>query len=87
MNTRLWKTCGYVCAKALDNLWVNSLLLAGRRGYAQVMQELSTACSHVLMGMQSLKGKGLLALLPLSTENTTTTLYLSKLIYREEEML
>ena len=29
MNVKLWKTCGYVCAKALDNLWIN---LAVREG-------------------------------------------------------
>ena len=33
------------------------------------------------MGMEALKRKGLLGFLRLSTANTSTTLYISKLIY------
>lgn len=38
------------------------------------------------MGVLSLMDKALVHLLWLSTANTSTTLYLSKLIYKEEEM-
>ena len=86
MNSCLWKTCGYVCVKALDNLWVNSYLPKGTLDYTQVILELSTAYPQVLIRLDSLQRKHLRGLFCFSTANTSTTLYISKLIYREEEM-
>ena len=81
MNVGLWKTCGYVCAKALDNLWVRLVVRKGGRVHTQVIQVLSTAYPQGALGVKALKNKGLLELFCLSTAITSTTLYLTKLIY------
>ncbi len=80
----LWITCGYVCAKALDNLWINPTLLARGKIHPQVIRGLSTACPQGLKGINALRDKGSMALFYLSTATTSTTIYLSKLIYKKK---
>lgn len=81
MNMNLWKTCGYVCAKTVNNLWINLSPLPHRRVHTQVTQELSTAHPQGLLGVEALCNKCLREMLYLSTATTSTTLYISKLIY------
>lgn len=78
MNTSLWITCGYVCAKALDNLWINLSSLAHQQVHPHVTQQLSTVYPQGLIGAEALLSRRLLDLLYLSTVSTTTTfIYLS----------
>ena len=81
MNMSLWKTCGYVCAKTVSKLWINSSPLTSPQVHTQVTQELSTANPQGLLGVEALCNRCSAALLYLSTATTSTTLYISKLIY------
>ncbi len=81
MNTILWITCEYVCAEALDNLWIDARGVEKGEVHAQAMQVLSTAYQQGRMGVEFLADKVLRLFTQLSTAITSTTLYLSKLIY------
>lgn len=89
MNTAsylcLWKTCEYVCVKALDNLLIN-VVSSGVAGISpHFVHQLSTAYPQGINTTKLLYSKLLEHLFLFSTTITTTTLYLSKLIYIEEE--
>ena len=89
MNTAsylcLWKTCEYVCVKALDNLLTNIVSSGVSVICPHFVHQFSTAYPQGAVTTKPLHGKILEHLSLFSTATTTTTLYLSKLIYIEEE--
>ena len=74
----LWKTCEYVCVKALDNLLINMVGLGVARICPHFVHQLSTAFPQVAKTTKPLCSKLLEYLFLFSTITTTTTLYLSK---------
>ena len=89
MNTApylcLWKTCAYVCAKALDNLLINAVRLGATRISPHFVHQLSTAFPQGINTTKPLHNKLEECLFLFSTAITTTTLCISKLICIEEE--
>ena len=81
----LWKTCEYVCVKALDNLLINIVSLAVAGISPHFVHQLSTTYPQGVNTTKLLRSELLERLFLFSTAITTTTLYLSKLIYIEEE--
>ena len=85
MLITLWKTCEYRCAKALDNLLINMATVNSAQIHPHSIHRLSTIFPQRLMTLTPLYRKLLEWLFRLSTATTSTTVYLYKIIYIEEE--